>query len=385
MLAVSLFSGAGGFEIGFDRAGIQTVLQAESDPWCLQVLARQWPGVERVTDVREVNARSLSGGRRHLARAGRSANVECVRPQWRNEVDSPVDLIYGGFPCQDVSVAGQRAGLAGERSGLWSEFRRVLSELRPRWFCAENVPGLLSSAGGRDFLSILCDVDELGYGVAWAILDARYFGVPQRRRRVFIVGCLGNPDAAAQVLAVCESGCGDSPTRSEAREGVAFTLRGCSPDTSQRIGNGWNTNYVAATQSGGGHGYGVNLPGRHHEDGENLVAFGGNNTSGPITVASSRSSRASRYDFDTDTFLVADTVRSHPRPGSNSSRQSGRVRRLTPRECERLMGWPDDWTRWTADGREIPDSHRYRLCGNGVVATVAQWIGHRLVAVEAVA
>src|SRR4029077_6548273 len=125
-------------------------------------------------------------------------------------VSGSVDLVYGGFPCQDLSVAGARAGFRGERSSLWFEFHRVLSELRPRWALIENVPGLLSSADGRDMATILGGLGELGYGGAYRVLDARWFGVPQRRRRVFIVGCLGDQKRAAQVLAVCES-CGGHP------------------------------------------------------------------------------------------------------------------------------------------------------------------------------
>src|SRR5690242_20607028 len=122
MRAVSLFSGAGGFEIGFDRAGIHTVLQAENDPWCLAVLARHWPEVERVGDVREVDARALSGRGRHVAEADGGTDAQRLRPSGRDEVNSPVDLVYGGFPCQDVSMAGKRAGLRGNRSGLFYEF-----------------------------------------------------------------------------------------------------------------------------------------------------------------------------------------------------------------------------------------------------------------------
>src|SRR5215831_15701165 len=192
MRAVSLFSGVGGFELGFDRAGIETVLQVEQDPVCLSVLARHWPETERRDDVRQVDARAFGGRGRDVARAVHRSDAESLRPQWRDEVDGPVDLVYGGFPCQDVSVAGQRAGLSGQRSSLWFEFERILSELRPRWTVIENVPGLLSSNAGRDFARILMGLGELGYGWAYRVLDARWFGVPQRRRRVFVVGCLGD-------------------------------------------------------------------------------------------------------------------------------------------------------------------------------------------------
>ena len=154
MKAISLFSGVGGFEIGFERAGIRTVLQAECDPWCLEVLARHWPDVERVTDVRSVGRRwrpqRVEGWQGAIP-----ASAGC-------EARAHVDLVYGGFPCQVLSVAGKRAGLGGERSGLWHEYARVLALLQPAWVCIENVPGLLSSAGGRDFGALLADLVELG-------------------------------------------------------------------------------------------------------------------------------------------------------------------------------------------------------------------------------
>ena len=132
--------------------------------------------------------------------------------------DTPaVDLVCGGFPCQDVSVAGRRAGLAGERSGLWFEFHRVLRDVRPDWVVIENVPGLLSSNRGRDFATVIQGLVQLGYGVCWRVLDSQYFGVAQRRRRVFVVGHLGD-GRAAQVLFEREGLRGHPPARGKARE-----------------------------------------------------------------------------------------------------------------------------------------------------------------------
>jgi DNA (cytosine-5)-methyltransferase 1 len=478
--AISLFSGVGGFEIGFERAGIQTVLQAEQDQWCLRVLERHWPETERVSDVRGV------GDRREPARRDAANGVRAVAEGgWRQTgagLSGGVDLVYGGFPCQDVSVAGKRAGLSGERSGLWSEFRRVLSELRPRWFVAENVPGLLSICScaccqlivewaaehaqriadgggkgvcgcaecreghklrsrhsGRDFAHILAEVVDLGYGVAWRVVDARWFGVPQRRRRVFIVGCLGDAARAAQVLAVCES-CGGHPApRQQEGQGVAYSLAASARGTGDGHGNAWNSTYITedggtlpvpdvrttATLTSGGHRKGVNLPGRHKEDDENLVVGSpGGETMRALTARES----GYRMDFEAENFVVADlrngtvddeamslqsgaghhghgsprgdgsdnliasSLRANAGDGRGWSGDRGDgsdnlvaeqgVRRLTPLEAERLMGWPDGWTELTADGEEVADSHRYRMCGNGVVAPVAEWLGHRLVAVD---
>lgn len=415
MRAVSLFSGAGGFELGFERAGIETVLQVEIDPVCLSVLERHWPETERLHDVRDVDGGFVPNLRGYRPEPGLAVVAG-------RQAGEDVDLVYGGFPCQDVSVAGQRAGLRGERSGLWHEFQRVLSELRPRWVVIENVPGLLSSGAepGADFGVVLRGLVDLGYGVAWRVLDARWFGVPQRRRRVFVVGCLGDAQRAAQVLAVCES-CGGHPEAgSEAGQDVAHALRASlaksngSPergdldlialDPMQVHRRQFHdprdldaepccfeccdcTDDLALRASDGHHGH--SSP--RGDGADTLIAFdwqteGSERTrphaSGEYTSALEAGKR------DAIAFhMTQDPINSPESPslGGNAyvgvSNTAG-VRRLTPLECERLMGWPDEHTRYAADGREIPDSHRYRLCGNGVVAPVAEWLGHRLVRVN---
>ena len=206
----SLFTGIGGFDLGLERAGMTCAWQCEIDPACRKVLARHFPGVPCFEDVKELYVERGS-----------------------------VDLICGGFPCQDLSVAGRRAGLAGERSGLWHEFHRVLTAARPQWCVIENVPGLLSSRKGNDFAVVLRGLVELGYGVCWRVLDAQYFGVAQRRRRVFIVGHLGD-GRAAEVLFEPESLPGNPPARGKAGEAVAGTLGGGSaergwPDDTDRM------------------------------------------------------------------------------------------------------------------------------------------------------
>ncbi len=153
----STFTGIGGADLGFEWAGFDIKWQCEYDSWKQEVLRAHWPDVPLYADITTMN-------------------------------DAPsVDVMLGGFPCQDLSVAGKRKGFGGERSVLAFEFLRVAELVQPRWIVLENVPGLLSSNGGRDFARLVDEVVGCGYGVAWRILDARYFGVPQRRRRVFIV------------------------------------------------------------------------------------------------------------------------------------------------------------------------------------------------------
>src|SRR5690606_26245866 len=193
----SLFSGVGGFDMGLEAAGMRVAWQVEIDPQARAVLRKHWPDVDLHEDVRNVGSANLA----------------------------PVDLICGGFPCQDLSVAGRRAGLAGERSGLWWEVHRILGELAPRWVLVENVPGLLSSNGGRDLATVLHGLGQLGYWWTFRVLDLQHFGVPQRRRRVFIVGHLGAP-CPPEVLFEPESVQGHPAPGREAGARVAGSLTG---------------------------------------------------------------------------------------------------------------------------------------------------------------
>ncbi len=162
----SFFAGIGGFDLGCERAGMKVVFQCEINSFCQKVLRKHWPDVPLVGDIQALTAGEIP-----------DADIWC-----------------GGFPCQDVSLAnqGKRKGLKGERSGLFYKYAELVGERKPSWLIIENVPGLLNSHGGEDFRTLLNTLDELGYGVSWRILDAKYFGTPQRRRRVYIVASLGS-------------------------------------------------------------------------------------------------------------------------------------------------------------------------------------------------
>jgi|TARA_Y100000310_G_scaffold53054_1_gene48675 DNA (cytosine-5)-methyltransferase 1 len=155
MTVGSLFAGIGGFDLGLERAGMEVRWQVEIDPFCRKVLAKHWPGVKRYEDVREVGAHNLE----------------------------PVELICGGFPCQDISNAGKREGITGARSGLWGEYARIIRELRPRYVIVENVGALLV----RGIDVVLRDLAEIGYDAEWDVLSAAAVGAPHRRERVWIV------------------------------------------------------------------------------------------------------------------------------------------------------------------------------------------------------
>lgn len=170
MKVASFFSGIGGIDLGLERAGMEVVFQCEILPFGQSVLKKHWPDAILAGDITKVQG---------------------------NDIPT-VDVFAGGFPCQDLSLAnqGKRKGLEGARSGLFYKYAELVEEKHPRWVFIENVPGLLNSAKGADFAAVLSTLDELGYGVAWRVLDAKFFGTPQRRRRTYIVASLGTLGAA---------------------------------------------------------------------------------------------------------------------------------------------------------------------------------------------
>jgi len=370
----SLFAGIGGFDLGFERAGIETVWTVEKDASCNQVLAAHWPNVRRHTDVKEVGKHNLS----------------------------PVDIISGGFPCQDLSVAGRREGLAGERSGLWFEFARIIEEMAPQWVVVENVPGLLSSVGGADFAQIIGTLERFGYCVSWRVLDSQHFGVPQRRRRVFVIGSLGGT-GSIEVLFELEGGQGDSEESKEEGERIAAPItasfarhhgrtagNNCAADNMIVTGpvgsnptggrDTYQHNLVAATLNSGG-----NEGGFRTEPGEHLVAQGlSENQRGEVLLTDYSHQLTSGGGKPGQGYpAIAElypTLRGQPNQGpgrmADDSAIVGLVRRLTPIECERLQGFPDGWT------EGLSDSARYRCLGNAVTVNVAEWIGRRLVGAD---
>ncbi|NLE26648.1 MAG: DNA cytosine methyltransferase [Clostridiaceae bacterium] len=296
----SLFTGVGGFDLGFERAGMKCEWQVEFDKNCQNILRKHWSETELFDDVRTVGKHNLK----------------------------PVDVICGGFPCQDVSIAGKRKGLAGERSGLWSEFARIIDELEPDWVVIENVPGLLSSHRGRDFATVIRWLAERGYGVAWRILDSQYFGVAQRRRRVFIIGSLGN-GGASEILFE--------------REGVRWDI-----EKGRKTGEGVASTFTIRTgKEGGGKGYlgcddgAMTLGGQpqwvSQVSTHRMTAFGEYSDDDKASALKQRDSSVRLQD------KTSPSVSATWGMGGNNMPFAG-VRRLTPTECERLQGFPDGWT-----------------------------------------
>ena len=408
----------------------------------------------------------------------------------------PIDLLVGGTPCQDFSVAGLRAGLDGERGNLSLEFLRLADRARPRWLVWENVPGVLSIDGGRAFGAILGGLGQLGYGFAYRVLDAQHFGVPQRRRRVFVVGYLGDWRRAGAVLFERHSLSGHPAPRREAREGVAdcaphgplCARRGAGRAAdgrtwAQGFGGGANcqaTDVATAVAAHPGGRYDfecetfvcgtLNASGKAagsatQQDAENgmlithalrgegfdasedgtgrgtplvPVAFtskdhgqdagdiaptlramqGGHaNAGGQVAVAFTQNSRSEVRAIGGDGGIVgalaADggaqqqnyvafdmrgreggaqfegphetaNLRAASGGSSRSYVAASAVRRLTPRECERLQGFPDDYTLVPYRRGMMANGPRYKALGNSMAVPVMRWIGERIAAVEAI-
>ena len=292
----SLFSGIGGLDLGLERAGMDCAWQVEADPFRRAVLKTHWPEVKRYEDVRTV---------------GR----DCLES---------VDCICAGVPCQDVSVAGKRAGLAGKRTGLFFDFARILAEIRPTWFLFENVPGLLSSNQGRDFAEILrVFMGGCRYGVAWRILDSRFFGVAQRRRRLFIVGYSRGP-CPAEVLFEPAGGGRDLAAGGQAGTDVAGAITtGVGRVGSRGADDG--ANIVPTLSTGKSPSSGGRAPGMSGDDAEALVVSDDGAKTVARALATGSVSSGYRYDPNGEEYVIQDS-----RGGANKKQNGIGIQRGGP-------------------------------------------------------
>lgn len=318
MKYASVFAGIEGFGLAFDRVGMECTAQVEWDKNCQKVLERHWPGLLKGEDVVDTTGRDLG------------------RP----------DLICGGFPCQDTSIAApHRAGLAGARSSHFYEFSRLVEEVsqlvddaRPRWVVIENPPGLLKSNDGRDMATVVRHLEVLGYGWAYRVVDARHLGSPQRRSRVIVVGHRGgDPRPAWQVLG--DTGAGGDTALSRSQRGGA---RGPRPAATP----------VGSTGA---------LIWRKAARPRKSIKLGGYET----WTADGLANTLTGFDGG------------GPTRQQHLIYQHGRMRTLTLTEWERLQGFPDGWT------EDLPDSARFKALGNAMHVGTAEWLGRRLVAVNA--
>lgn len=427
----SFFSGVGGLDLGFHRAGIATVSLSEIDPYASAVLAERFPEVPNLGDITKLNGEEIPNA----------------------------EVWSGGFPCQDLSVAGKRKGFQdGTRSSLAFTYLGLVERRLPRWVVLENVTGLFSSNGGRDFARLIREMVELGYGLAWRTLDARFFGVPQRRRRVFIVAARDEAfggfgaERAAEVLFECEGVCGHigagAAKGEETPRGTEDRARGDRErDHAERLDSATNSDGVRASDG---------MAGRV-DDFPNLETFGAEThrslqardwkvgvsnqdigLEGYLvgTIQDARVMRKSQNGIGVTTEDVGYTLtRSDHQAvaitgsltgGGKDSPQSGRVfsdqgfsptldtGRAVPqvfRKSARVSSpgspetWVDDGIANTLNSFDVGDirtthavisegvaesegdpsyldGHRYRCAGNGIVSNVAEWIGRRIVAVD---
>lgn len=319
MRYLSLFSGVEAATLAWEPIGWKPVAFAEFDAFPSAVLAHHYPDVPNLGDVTKIEGSRYRG---------------------------TVDLIVGGSPCQGFSVAGERLGLDDPRSALALAYVRLLGEVRPRWFVWENVPGVISTNRGSDFKSFVKAITELGYCCSWRVLDAQYVrcsgfeeAIPQRRKRIFVVGYLGDWRASAKVLFESDSLPRDFGSIQEVRTSTFGTYgKRFEKTDSQR---------------------------------EPVKIYDSPHTFGRVT------------DNDVCPTLIA-------RAGTGGGNvplviTHGQVRQLTPLECERFMGFPDDYTKVPFNGKpadECSDSHRYKACGNSMCVNVMRWVGQRIQEVD---
>ena len=432
---ISLFAGVGGFDLGMEQAGHECVAQVEWDKNAAGVLKHSWPNVPLFCDVSKVTADDLPDA----------------------------DFITYGFPCQDLSVAGKREGLDGKRSGLFYEATRIIKQLAERAIrrggagggrfiaVAENVKGLLSSGDGYDFARCIRELLDSGAcETGWRLLDSQYFGVAQRRKRVFIVSDFGG-ESVDEILAITESLPGHPAPSREAGEGTAG-------DATESVGEGGRGYRMTAFGEYQDDETAICMKSRDYKDATDLIAQGAD--SGIIDRAAFNQGVNAKYDpFIGNTECCPSIVSRGPhatfhKPQEPSvvswngditpkaaedisvtlrSQQGGEgvgvatyewhnqdsrireqqqastlscnaggkegnlvrenltVRRLTPIECERLQGFPDNWTsvkmelilegnEWKATGKVVKqaDGPRYRQQGNAVTVNVAEWIGKQI-------
>ena len=307
MKYLSVCSGIEAASVAWEPLGWRAVGFAEIEPFPCELLKQRYPNVKNYGDM----------------------------TKYENWDIGQFDVLVGGTPCQSFSVAGKRGGTNDIRGQLMYAYLGIVEKYKPCWVLWENVPGVLSSGDGIDFASFLAGLEQCGYGWAYRVLDAQYFGVPQRRRRVFVVGHIGNRcDLAAKVLFEQSSLCRDSTPGKKTRKYIAGRI----------------------TKSIDEYGVPLCLHG-------NIV-----NRNNPYS-----GTRSKGYIANRSYALLSNNV--------HCVMQSRQVRRFTPLECERLQGFPDNWTRIKWRGKsadQCPDAPRYKAIGNSMAVPVMRWIGKRI-------
>lgn len=380
---VSIFSGVEAASLAWEPLGWEPVAFSEIEPFPCAVLAERWPDVPNLGDITKID--------------------------WKEEIDGAIDLVVGGSPCQSFSVAGKREGLKGA-SGLMFEYIRCVQELRPRWFLWENVPGALTSEDGGAFGQLLSEMDELGYCLAWRVLDAQFFGVAQRRRRLFLVGHLG-AESPAEVLFEPDCLSGDPQSSREKRKELArragrsaacagfkysaaprANTLGYAEEQANTLTADRGQNIVCMTGTQAHCHISNEIAGcltAHMGKDDAPVVVGGANLQTYVCETAHSGSNGLGVGAGGDPAFTLLANYPHMVASEIGAKPSGvnpmLVRRLTPLECERLQGFPDGHTLIAWKGKpaeECPDGPRYKAIGNSMAVPVMRWIGRRIAAVD---
>lgn len=297
------------------------------------------------------------------------------------------DVLVFGSPCQSFSVAGKRLGLDDPRGNLALTALGIVDRLKPDWFVFENVPGLLSSGGGRDFGAFLGTLADIGYVGCGDVLDAQWFGVAQRRQRLFFVGNPRDRRHSAAVLLEPESLRGDHPPRREAGKGIAHTVAPSLTSSGRGVERAGETRgqdpVIAVPQIS--HCLNAGGMGRQDYETETVIAHAlraegfdasedGTGRRIPLAVAL----RGREGGGTAELSDVPSALRASGRGGDKAHVLTSTVRRLTPRECERLQGFPDDYTLIDYRGKPAADGPRYKALGNSMAVPVIRWILNRI-------
>lgn len=344
---ISLFSGIEAATVAWRPLGWEPIAYAEIEPFPKAVLKHHYPNVPDLGDMTKVD--------------------------WK-QYHHAADVVVGGSPCQAFSIAGLRKALDDPRGQLMLEYLRACAEIDPEWIVWENVPGVLSAEHGRAFQSLLEAVAELwpDGGAAWRVLDAQFFGVAQRRERVFLVVNTRDWRRAAPVLFERESLCWDHQSSREKRKSLAGGTAGVAENADANDGCStpvikafkWNQGVKSRSLA-----IGEVSPTLSTEHNPAIYCYGGTqaNSAREVDMSSTLTAHAAK-----DTPIVFPT---------NDERMT--VRRLTPLECERLQGFPDGWTDIPWKGKKhSPDSPRYKALGNSMAVPVMRWIGEGIQLVE---
>ena len=389
MKFLSVCSGIEAASVAWNPLGWEAEAFSEIEPFPCQVLKHHYPHVPNLGDMTKFKEWNLGS----------------------------IDLFCGGTPCQSFSVAGLRKGLDDPRGNLMLTYLAIADKFRPRWLVWENVPGVLSSNGGRDFGAFLGGLGQLGYGFAYRVLDAQYFGVAQRRKRVFVVGYLGDWRAAAAVLFERDSLRGNpAPSRKKGQDTSFCLTRGSSqrydaesetmipvgvPDVMatllsstagiSRTGNSTTEHETYIPMA-------IPIDSMNHLGRNNEKHSMGDFVEGapsytltkqhshavaqPIALAENTIGRKPENGGNGDEFTEGGPMYTLNATGVHGVAQKLAVRRLTVVECERLQGFPDHYTDIKPKGKPTPDGPRYKALGNSWAVPVVRWIGERIMQYE---